>query len=66
VLRYWVEALPLDRYAIWEVLQEASPPTIVWESHKQNKEECVMFKDGKAYVGPLSAFSPELEKPTTK
>jgi hypothetical protein len=61
----WITALYLGRYAMWEVLHEGSPPTIVWQSHKWGKEHCVMFKDGQAYVGPLAAYREELDKPFT-
>ena len=52
-------------YAVHSLLKLDSTITIVWQSAKRNISECVMFKDGKSFIGSLTAFKKELEKTST-
>jgi hypothetical protein len=47
-------------YVVYRLLQQDAAPAIVWQTFKFGISQCVMFKDGKAYVGHLDAFAAEL------
>ena len=51
---------------IYVLLKQDDAPPIVWQSFKRGADNCVLFKDGQAFVGPLSAFDEELSfQPST-
>lgn len=53
-------------YAVHRLLKQDPSPSIVWRTFKQGTDRrCVLFQDGKAYVGPLDAFRSELADPST-
>ena len=52
-------------YAMHLLLNRSPTTTIVWQSFKRGEDGCVMFKDGKAFVGHLSAFTKDLEMSST-
>ena len=52
-------------YAIQRLLNQHPQPAIVWESSRRNINKCVLFKDGKAFVGPITAFDEELRQKST-
>lgn len=52
-------------YAVHLLLNQDPTPAIVWQSFKLNVDEYVLFKDGKAFVGPLTAFREELGQIST-
>jgi hypothetical protein len=47
------------------LLKQDDTPPIVWQSFKRGADNCVLFKDGQAFVGSLSAFDEELSQPST-
>ncbi|PNH11883.1 hypothetical protein TSOC_001236, partial [Tetrabaena socialis] len=51
-------------YAMHSLLQQPEPPAIVWQTFK-NPRRRVLFKDGVAYIGDLTAFGAELELDST-
>ncbi len=52
-------------YAVHRLLKQDPTSPIVWQSFKRGVNECVLFKDGKAFVGHLDAFSKELGQTNT-
>ena len=52
-------------YAVHLLLKQDPAPAIVWQSFKRDVNKCVLFKDGEAFVGPLTAFSEELGRTST-
>ena len=52
-------------YAMHLLLKQDPAPAIVWQSFKRDVNECVLFKDGEAFVGHLDAFSEELGRTST-
>jgi hypothetical protein len=52
-------------YAVYIILNMDPAPAIVWQSFKRGADECVLFKDGKAFVGHISTFSKELDQTST-
>ena len=52
-------------YAVHLLLKQDPAPAIVWQSFKRGVNECVLFKDGEAFVGPLTAFREELGRTST-
>jgi hypothetical protein len=52
-------------YAMHLLLKQDQAPAIVWQSFKRDINECVLFKDGEAFIGPLTAFREELGKAST-
>ena len=52
-------------YAMHLLLTRSPAPTIVWQSFKRGEDGCVMFKDGKAFSGRLSAFTEDLGMSST-
>ena len=48
----------------WLLNQDPSP-AIVWQTFKRGANRCVLFKDGKAFVGALTAFESELADAST-
>lgn len=47
------------------LLKEDPSQAIVWQIFKRGIDECVLFKDGKAFVGALRAFKSELADAST-
>lgn len=52
-------------YAVHRLLNQDPSPAIVWQTFKRGIDQCVLFKDGKAFVGDLRAFNSELEDAST-
>lgn len=52
-------------YAIHRLLQQDPAPAIVWQTFKRGISQCVLFKDGRAFVGHLDAFTAELKQEST-
>ena len=52
-------------YAIHRLLNQSPSPAIVWQTFKRGTNGCVLFKDGKAFVGDLSGFRSELANAST-
>jgi len=52
-------------YAIHRLLNQGPSPAIVWQTFKRGTNDCVLFKDGKAFVGDLSGFKSELADAST-
>lgn len=52
-------------YAVHKVLKQDPAPAIVWQTFKRGIDQCVLFKDGKAFVGHLNTFIDELGKEST-
>ena len=52
-------------YALHMLLKQEPAPSIVWQSFKRGINKCVLFKDGKAFVGPLTAVREELDEAST-
>lgn len=42
------------RYAMHRLLNQDPSPTIVWQTLQRGTNKCVLFKDGKAFVGDLT------------
>ena len=51
-------------FAMFQLLQEAEPPSIVWQSVK-NEGGRILFKNGAAYDGDGTAFKGELQLKST-
>ncbi len=52
-------------YAVHRLLKQDPASAIVWQSSKRGCDKCVLFMDGQAFVGPLNAFSEELDQEST-
>ena len=52
-------------YALRRIQQMDPAPAVVWQTFRLGRDECVLFKGGRAYVGPRDAFSAELADHST-